>query len=116
MNKVISKFDNDAVQDKKLDAYDWESNDFLASQELMVTITLGEYRALISEKAVADEKILASNKKALDSEAIIKELKKEVDRLKAENYDLQTKVMDATLANCGEIAKHSECASLESEG
>ena len=41
-NITISHFDNDAVQDKKLESYGWEKKDFLAGQELTVTVTLGE--------------------------------------------------------------------------
>ncbi len=80
----VTKFENDPVQEKKLDNYGWEKNDFLAGQELTVTITLGEYRELVASKATADQAIRTSSDKTAKAEA---------ERLKAENYDLQNKVL-----------------------
>lgn len=89
----VSKFENDPVQDKKLDSYGWEKHDFLAGQELTVTITLGEYRELVSSKATAEQAIRASSDKTAKAEAELKEARAEAERLKAENYDLQNKLM-----------------------
>ena len=89
----ISHFENDAIQDKKLEGYGWEKKDFLAGQELTVTITLGEYRELVSSKATADQTVQASREKVVKLEAELKEAKAEAERLKAENYDLQNKVL-----------------------
>ncbi len=111
-NMTISHFESDAVQDKKLESYDWNAENFLTGQELTVTITLEEYRRLVTATAVANEKISASNRKATDAEAAAKEARKEADRLKAENYDLQNKLMAVTAAK--EMA--SEKLSNESEG
>lgn len=94
-NITISHFDNDAVQDKKLESYGFEKKDFLAGQELTVTITLGEYRELVSSKATADQAIQASREKVAKLEHDMKKAQEEVDRLKAENYDLQNKVLAA---------------------
>ena len=91
----ISHFENDAIQDKKLEGYGWEKKDFLAGQELTVTITLGEYRELVSSKATADQTVQASREKVVKLEAELKEAKAEAERLKAENYDLQNKVLAA---------------------
>lgn len=111
-NMTISHFESDAVQDKKLESYSWEAENFLAGQELTVTITLGEYRSLVTAKAVADQKISASNNKAADAERAANEARKEAERLKAENYDLQNKVMALTASK--EAA--AEKPSSESEG
>ena len=91
----ISHFENDAIQDKKLEGYGWEKKDFLAGQELTVTITLGEYRELVSSKATADQTVQASREKVVKLEAELKEAKAEAERFKAENYDLQNKVLAA---------------------
>ncbi len=94
-NISISHFENDAIQDKKLESYGWEKHDFLASQELTVTITLGEYRELVTSKATADQAIKASTEKVAKLERDMKKAQEEADRLKAENYDLQNKVLAA---------------------
>ena len=62
-NISISHFENDAVQDKKLESYDWGKDNFLAGQELTVTVTLREYRELVASKATADQTVQASREK-----------------------------------------------------
>ena len=94
-NISISHFENDAVQDKKLESYDWGKDNFLAGQELTVTVTLREYRELVASKATADQTVQASREKVVKLEAELKEAKAEAERLKAENYDLQNKVLAA---------------------
>ena len=92
---TISHFDNDAIQEKKLESYGWEKHDFLAGQELTVTITLGEYRELVSSKATADQTVQASREKVVKLEQDLKKAQEQAERLKAENYDLQNKVLAA---------------------
>lgn len=92
-NISVSHFDSDAIQDKKLENYDWKKEDFLAGQELTVTITLGEYRELVSSKATAKQEIDTRIQKVAALEQDMKRLKEEVGRLKAENYDLQNAVL-----------------------
>ena len=94
-NITVSHFDSDAIQDKKLEHYSWKSQDFLAGQELTVTITLGEYRELVSSKATADQTVQASQEKVAKLEQDLKKAQEQADRLKAENYDLQNKVLAA---------------------
>lgn len=91
----ISHFENDAIQDKKLEGYGWEKKDFLAGQELTVTITLGEYRELVASKATADQTVQASREKVVKLEQDLKKAQEQAERLKAENYDLQNKVLAA---------------------
>lgn len=91
----ISHFENDAIQDKKLEHYGWKPQDFLAGQELTVTITLGEYRELVSSKATADQTVQASREKVVKLEQDLKKAQEQAERLKAENYDLQNKVLAA---------------------
>ena len=85
-NITISHFENDAIQEKKLESYGWEKKDFLA---------LGEYRELVSSKATAKQEIDAKVMKVAALEQELKKLKEEADRLKAENYGLQNKVLAA---------------------
>ncbi len=93
---TISHFENDAVQDKKMEQYNWNGENFLAGQELTVTITLEEYRKLVTATAVADEKLSASKAKTMEAERAMNDAKREAERLKAENYDLQSKLMALT--------------------
>ena len=94
-NITISHFENDAVQDKKLESYDWGKDNFLAGQELTVTITLREYRELVASKATADQTVQASREKVVKLEQDLKKAQEQAERLKAENYDLQNKVLAA---------------------
>lgn len=94
-NISVTHFDSDAVQDKKLESYDWGRDNFLAGQELTVTITLREYRELVTAKATADQNIAASRDKASKMEQELRKAQELADRLKAENYDLQNKVLAA---------------------
>ena len=98
-NITISHFENDAIQEKKLETYGWEKKDFLAGQELTVTITLGEYRELVASKATADQTVQASREKVVKLEQDLKKDQEQAERLKAENYDLQSKVMAARERN-----------------
>ena len=98
-NITISHFENDAIQEKKLETYGWEKKDFLAGQELTVTITLGEYRELVASKATADQTVQASREKVVKLEQDLKKAQEQEERLKAENYDLQSKVMAARERN-----------------
>ena len=92
-NISISHFENDAVQNKKLDSYDWGKDNFLAGQELTVTVTLREYRELVASKATADQTVQASREKVVKLEQDLKKAQEQAERLKAENYDLQNKVL-----------------------
>ena len=98
-NITISHFENDAIQERKLETYGWEKKDFLAGQELTVTITLGEYRELVASKATADQTVQASREKVVKLEQDLKKAQEQAERLKAENYDLQSKVMAARERN-----------------
>jgi len=115
----VTKFENDPVQDKKLEHYGWKPQDFLAGQELTVTITLCEYRELVSSKATAEQALIASRDKTVKAEAELKDAKAEAERLKAENYDLQNKLMslqhskEQHPAPCGEPITQLEGSDAE---
>lgn len=49
------------VLDKKLDGYSVNLDNFRSPNELMVTITLNEYRKLVSKIAISDSRIENAN-------------------------------------------------------
>ena len=79
----------DVILDKKMDSYGYENKDFLASGELTVTITLGEYRKLVTDVATANQRIDKANEDSYERNAENEKLKKENSDLKAELYELK---------------------------
>lgn len=83
---------NNVVLDKKLDGYSGDNNlkNFVAPQEITVTITIAEYRELVQKVATAKADIdkAEADKYTRDSEN--KKLKEEVAELKAKLYELQS--------------------------
>lgn len=86
----------DVVLEKKMDSYGNNSDNFVASQELTVNITLSEYRKLVSSDATRSEAISKANSDKYERENEIKSLKAQVEALKAENYELKKAVEKAT--------------------
>lgn len=84
----------DVILDKKLDGYRNNDNDFLASGELTVTITLEEYRKLVEKCATRDYCINEAEKDKYTREHDNEELRKENAELKAELYELQKQAGD----------------------
>lgn len=84
----------DVILDKKLDGYGTNDNDFLASGELTVTITLEEYRKLVEKCATRDYCINEAEKDKYTRENENEELRKENAELKAELYELQKQAAD----------------------
>ena len=79
----------DVILNKKTESYGFEKNDFVAPSEITVTITLGEYRSLITKAATADEAIRKAEADKYSRDADNKRLKEMVEALRAELYDLQ---------------------------
>lgn len=79
----------DVILEKKMDTYSFEKRDFKAQGEIMVEITLGEYRSLVSGVATKEKDINDANKDRYERESEIKNLKQQVEALKAENYELK---------------------------
>lgn len=79
----------DVLLDKKLDRYGFENNDFLASGELTVTITLSEYRKLVKDCATAQARIDKAEADRYDRNRENERLTEENNRLKAELYEMQ---------------------------
>lgn len=79
----------DVILDKKLDRYGFDNNDFLASGELTVTITLSEYRKLVKDVATAQARIDKAEADRYDRNRENERLTEENNRLKAELYEMQ---------------------------
>jgi chromosome segregation ATPase len=92
MAELTNKVEADLVLDRKMEAGQYGGGDlhnYVASQELTVTITLSEYRELVSGIATKDKDISIANDKKYEREQEIREVRATNDALKAENYDLK---------------------------
>lgn len=78
-----------AIAEKKLDRYDDRClNNFLAAEELSVTITLNEYRDLVKKVSISESEIEKAKQSRWEAERKCKELTEEVSNLKAKLYEL----------------------------
>lgn len=82
---------NNVVLDKKMEGYHSNLDNFTAPQELTVTITLGEYRELVSKVATSDNRIEKAERDKYTRESENKKLTEEVAKLKAELYEMKIK-------------------------
>lgn len=80
----------ETILGKKLDDYAFDKNNFIAASELTVTITLSEYRSLVTANATRKSDVDKANIDKYERENENKRLKEEVSRLKAEIYELKT--------------------------
>lgn len=81
----------DKVLEKKFDNYSVNTDNYMAPQELTVTITLNEYRDLVENNATRKSAIDKAEENKFSRERRIEELEKEVAELKAELYEFQKK-------------------------
>ncbi len=81
------------LEEMKFD-YSSNKNDFHVEDELMVTITLSEYRELVTVKANKDILVSQAEKDKYQREQENKTLKEQNDKLKGENYDLLQKLQE----------------------
>lgn len=81
------------VLDKKLDGYvsSSELHNFIAPQEITVTITISEYRELVQKVATRQADIDKAEADRYERNRKIEELEKENAELKAKIYELQNK-------------------------
>lgn len=86
---------NNVVLDKKIEGYYFESNNFIAPQEITITITLAEYRELVKKVATRDADIDAANKDRYTRNSENEKLKAEIAELKAKLYELQNNMNNA---------------------
>lgn len=78
-----------AVLEKKLDSYSSNNKDFVAPQEITVTITLNEYRDLVERNATREEAIKKAEANKYERDQENSKLREEVAALKAEIYELK---------------------------
>ena len=81
------------ILEKKMDTYGNNNKDFVAPGELTVTITLDEYRDLVSSDATRKSQIDEANADKYERNQKIEKLTKEVEELKAELYETK-KLLD----------------------
>ena len=77
---------------KEVDRYEDSVNNYFGENEIRVTITLNEYRELVSIKATTDSRVKKAEEDKWTRENDIRNLKEENARLKAELYELQKKL------------------------
>jgi len=78
----------DAVLGKKMEGFAWNENNFVAENELTITITLAEYRELIEAKATKRYDIDKANEDKYKRDNENKALKSEVEELRARLFEL----------------------------
>lgn len=78
-----------AVLDKKMEGYSWNAKDFVAENELTITITLAEYRELVKSQATKQHDIDEANKNKYERDAENKRLREEVEMLRAKIYEMR---------------------------
>lgn len=85
------------VLDKKLDGYgvDARLQNFIAPQEITVTITISEYRELVREVATKQADIAKAESDKYERNRKIEDLTKENAELKSRLYDLQSSMNNA---------------------
>lgn len=79
----------ETVLNKKIEGYQFEENNFKATSEIMVEITLKEYRDLIKSDATKSIEIAKANSDKYLREEENRALKEENAALKAELYEMK---------------------------
>lgn len=77
---------------KKETEYNVNENNFIGESEITVTITLNEYRELVSHTATRDKDIYRAETEARDARIRANTLEEENAGLKAELYEMKTKL------------------------
>lgn len=79
------------ILDKKMERYVWDGKDYVAENEITVTITLAEYRSLVASNATKSYDIDKANEDKYRRDNENKMLKAEVEELRARLYELQNR-------------------------
>ena len=80
-----------AILDKKMESYNWTAKDYVAENELTITITLSEYRELVKSAATKQYDIDKANEDKYKRDSENKMLREEVEALRAKIYELQNR-------------------------
>ena len=91
MDNTMKSEVKNVVLEKKLENYYFEEKNFSAPGELMITITLKEYRELVQKVATSDERIKVADNDKYERNKENEVLKKEVEELKSKLYELSIK-------------------------
>lgn len=91
MDNTMKSEVKNVILEKKLENYYFEGNNFSAPGELMITITLKEYRELVQKVATSDERIKVADNDKYERNKENENLKKEVEELKSKLYELSIK-------------------------
>lgn len=91
-------------------------NDFAIPGEITVTITLNEYRALISANAISEKRISDLNRESYDAEAECNTLKQERDKLLKEIAELKIKISDMLMEKTASSQTDKDEEAEEEEG
>lgn len=91
MDNTMKSEVKNVVLEKKLENYYFEDKNFSAPGELMITITLKEYRELVQKVATSDERIKVADNDKYERNKENEALKKEVEELKSKLYELSIK-------------------------
>lgn len=81
-NKMTEK-----ITDKKVEDYRGDLNNFVGEKELLVTITLNEYRELVSEVAKKKKDIEEARDLKYKAQNELKEVKKQLEELQIKYAD-----------------------------
>jgi len=91
-------------------------NDFAIPGEITVTITLNEYRALISANAISEKKISDLNAERYDAQDECNDLKQEREKLMKEIAELKIKISDLLMEKTASSHTDKDEEAEEEEG
>lgn len=92
------------------------SNDFAIPGEITVTITLNEYRALVSANAISEKRNSELNSKLYDAQAKASALKQEKEKLVNEIAELKVKISDLLMEKTASSQTDKDKELEEEEG
>lgn len=81
MDQVMKKYG------KEVNDYGTNKHDYIADDEITVTITLGEYRELVTKAAISDAEISKVKSALYDKDAQIKKLNERIEQILKEKYN-----------------------------
>lgn len=87
----------DTIRNKKIDNYGFEENNYIIPEEITLTITLREYRDLVSKCAVADTAIKHAEENKWQREQENKKLKEEMAELRKWIREITSKTATNTI-------------------